>query len=107
MSDLTTVPSVTDRKEICDQGIAMQNSQSFIEDESTRITNEREAHVLKCIVDWCRITDVSSQEAINTEINMLIDGIRESTLDQWESELNDKGYTVVRSDNLLTVKLSS
>lgn len=54
-------------------------------------------HFLNRITDWCNESNTSSFQARSSELVLPIEGVISSTtLNDWETQLIAKGYTVVR-----------
>ena len=111
MSDLTTVPTATDRKNACDAAVAEQGEQTYIDaEEAVKQANIQPLFKLT-IFEWCSETNINSKYTAESEKSWPINGgnlaITSSVLDTWQSELEAKGYTIIRSGDNFTVKLEA
>ncbi len=106
MTDLSTVQTAADRKTVCDDAIAAQAEQDFIDAEEAARQQTYVTHFSRVISNWCNETDTESPSAtegtLSLPINEMITG---NVLDDWETDLTDQGYTVVRGNASFTITL--
>lgn len=105
-ADLTAVQSAADRKNACDDAIAVQTDAAYVAARQAAQQTERQIAFSCAIQYWCNLSsNVDVQTTTSSRVfpmNMLVDT---AVLDGWESDLTGQGYIVTRDGPNFTVAL--
>lgn len=99
------IQTAVQRKCVCDDAMALQNSQEYIDAQNQAAVQAKTDACYKRIIDWCNTTDNTSQLAISNKIIIGIDGISQNTITAWEEELTAKGYVIVQNNGAMIISL--
>lgn len=107
MSTFASVQDCTSRCTVMETAEAVQTDPSFLAAFEAAKQASLVQHYTNCIIDFCNETNTSSSQARISELALPIEGVLASeTLDNWETELTAKGYTIVRADGMFKVILT-
>ena len=106
MTDLSGVQTGADRKTVCDDAIAAQAAQEFLDAEEAATQATYVNHFSRVISSWCNQDDTTAPSATDSTLSLSINEmITGNVLDDWETDLTGQGYTVVRGNANFTINL--
>jgi len=107
MSTFDSVQDCTARCTVMAEADTVQTDPAFLAAVEAAKQASLVQHYTYRIMDWCNETNTSSSQARSSELSLPIEGlISSTTLDAWETELEAKGYTIVRADGMFKVILT-
>lgn len=107
MSTFDSIQDCTARCAIMEAAETAQTDPDFLAAAEAAKQASLVQHYTYRIMDWCNETNTSSSQARSSELSLPIEGvITSTTLDAWETELEAKGYTIVRADGMFKIILT-
>ena len=107
MSCFDTVQDCTSRCSVMEAAETAQTDPAFVAAFEAAKQASLTQHFINRITDWCNETNTSSSQARSSELVLPIEGlIASGTLDDWETQLTAKGYTIVRADGMFKIILT-
>ena len=103
---MDSVQTGVDRKTVCDNAVAQQAQQSYLDAQAAAQQTALQNHFSRRIIDWCDATNLDSPTSAEGTLQLPINNlITSSVLDTWQTDLEGRGYTVTRSGDNFTLSL--
>ena len=105
---MSELQSNANRLQVCMDHINYTTAQQYEIDQAAQRKAGKEAFYWKKICDWTNITDIMAPDADREILDIMInDNVESTTLDNWKTQLENQGYTVVLDGTMMmTIRLT-
>jgi hypothetical protein len=103
---MDSVQLAAERKTVCDNAVIYQSDQSFLDEQEASRQIVLQQNISGRICRWCNESNPATRLATEEQWSMPIGNIIASdVLDQWETDLQGRGYIINRDNGLFTITL--
>ncbi|QKF94684.1 hypothetical protein QKU48_gp1226 [Fadolivirus algeromassiliense] len=105
---MSEIQSNADRLQVCEDHINYYASLQAELDRQAKIKADTENFFWNKILEWTNITDITNDRADQEKLEVMVnDRVELTTLNNWKSQLEAKGYTVTLDGTMMiTVQLT-